>query len=69
VKDLAFTADGKRLIAVSEAPDVLVWDVVAGEERRSFPLRQGAVCVTLTPDGKYAVTASPDNAVQIWRLP
>jgi len=69
VKDLAFTADGKRLIAVSEAPDVLVWDVVAGEERRSFPLRQGAVCVTLAPDGKYAVTASPDNAVQIWRLP
>src|SRR5260370_32246959 len=69
IRDLAFTADGKRLVAVSEAPDVLVWDVVAGQELRSFPLRQGAVCVTLTSDGKYAVTARPDNVIQVWRPP
>ncbi|MFL5342244.1 MAG: WD40 repeat domain-containing protein, partial [Gemmataceae bacterium] len=70
VRDLAFTADGKKLVGVADADGVLVWDVAAKEEPRFFPMRQGGVSVTLTPDGKYAVTArAMDNVIQVWRLP
>jgi WD40 repeat protein len=66
---LAFTPDGKTLIAGNGAAWVFLWDVEAGRERRRFAAHRGRVSgVSVSPDGTSFATASEDTTALIWEL-
>lgn len=64
---LAFSADGKILVAGSPESSIHVWDVATGKRRPSPSGHQGWVkSVAFTPDGKTLVTAGTDGTVRTW---
>jgi WD40 repeat protein len=69
LRGLAFTPDGRKLIAV-ELQDVHLWDVTAGERERTWRLPDELRKVRVSPDGKTAaVTFWIQNArVSVWLL-
>ncbi len=74
VNCLAFSSDGKQLVAGDENGAVRLFDGLTGAARRDFeghgPLRSGgAQCVTgvgFGPDGKTLVSGSMDKTVKLW---
>src|SRR5262249_12022837 len=76
--DLAFTADGQKLVTADRHPGtVRIWDVAAGKEERSFPVvtedlkkKSFRVAQTqLSPDGQTAVVTYVEHSdVDKWGL-
>jgi WD40 repeat protein len=49
---------------------VRVWDIFTGKELASFKGHDGAIhALAISPDGKFAATASTDTTVLVWALP
>jgi WD40 repeat protein len=49
---------------------VRLWDVNTGKETYRFEGHNGPVsCIAVSPDGNYALTASQDSTIRLWRLP
>jgi len=75
IQSLAFTPDGKRLVAgtmSAEQPqipgEVLVWDVPSKQLSKTFTgHRLGIWKVVVTPDGRRIASASDDGTVRIWQ--
>ena len=51
-KELAFTADGNRVVTGSWEPVLRFWDAKTGEPAGTLDLPQRPECVALSPDGK-----------------
>jgi WD40 repeat protein len=71
VNDLAFSAEGDRLISAGADRSVRLWDVATGQELLALPGTEG-------PVGRVAVVAGPggtrgvaviDSAVRLWHVP
>jgi WD40 repeat protein len=66
---LAFTPDGKKLIAADLRNNIYVWDVATGKELQKFTGHRGRIfSVSVSPDGRMFATASEDSTVLIWQL-
>jgi RNA polymerase sigma factor (sigma-70 family) len=66
---LAFTPDGKKLIAGDHHTNVFVWDVATGKQLHKFAGHRGRVfSVSASADSTMLATASEDSTVMLWRL-
>jgi WD40 repeat protein/serine/threonine protein kinase len=67
---LAFSADGRRLLAAGEDRSIRSWDLIAGGEAsvtRFGDKSESGSFPTLSPDGQYlAVTAKRSRRSEIW---
>lgn len=67
----AFSANGRRVIisktAVFGEPYALVWELETGKTFRFNDHKETIGCVTLSPDGKVALSAGKDG-VRIWEV-
>ncbi len=73
VRGLAFSPDGKRLLAGGcEAPaagTLTLWDATTGRALDRVRLSGGVSGVAFTADGKRAVTSHGDGRARVWRMP
>ena len=85
VNCLVVTSDGQRCLSgsgpdweivwgypESMKPDntVRLWDLATGKELARFEGHtKGVYCLAVSQDRKWAVSASADNTVRLWRLP
>ena len=71
VNDVAFTADGKFLLAAAGQPgvggEVKVWDVAGGSLVRTIEGHKDALyAVAASPDGNLIATGSYDQQIKLW---
>jgi uncharacterized protein with WD repeat len=67
VSAMAFSPDGKTLVAAAYDTDVRVWSVVNGELRRVIEeMTVSMFELAFSPDGKYLAAAGVDRAVYLW---
>ncbi|WP_199247270.1 WD40 repeat domain-containing serine/threonine-protein kinase [[Phormidium] sp. ETS-05] len=68
VLQLAFTRDGKTLVAANADGKVTILPGT-GDKVQTFTAHKAAVnALTLTPDGKTLISASADKAIALWQL-
>jgi WD40 repeat protein len=68
-KGLAFTPDGKHLIAVNTDAAVRVYDTATWKETAGFEWKIGKLtCVAVAPDGLRAACGSHLGRVMVWDL-
>lgn len=72
VSAMAFTPDGKRLIAATEKGSVNIYRVSASGQltvAARFLGHDGKVnTVSITPDGKFGVSGGDDKTFRLWRI-
>jgi WD40 repeat protein len=72
VVDVAFAADGGRLLSGGEDGTAILWDLVGRKELRRFERpRNGRGTVTsvaFSPDGRRVLTGGSPDAVRVWDL-
>ncbi len=66
VRGLAWSPNGKMLVACGDGPTALIWDVEKSERLPLPPLPNRAFKVAWSPDGEYLAIACDDNAVHVW---
>jgi WD40 repeat protein len=72
---LIMSADGKRLASAGYDNVIKLWDAQTGQELRRWELHQRVRNLpfvwqmTLTPDGRYLVTANADTTLYLLELP
>ena len=73
VRAMAFTPDGKRLLAGGYLTDpdgtLTLWDATTGRELDRVRFSGGVTGIAITPDGKRAVVSHCDGNARVWRLP
>lgn len=68
VYSLSFSPDGKTLASGSSDKTVKLWNVISGEEIRSFPGHSNAITFTkFSPDNQQLVTAD-FNEIKLWDI-
>jgi WD40 repeat protein len=64
---MAYSPDGRRLIAATGGSSVTMWDVTTGQETVSLRGHAGQVLGgAFSPDGQRIVTGSADKTVKLW---
>jgi serine/threonine protein kinase len=64
---LAFSPDGKRLVAGTNLNEVVVWEVAGGVELARFKVHASAINgIAFSPNGRQFVSASHDGTLQMW---
>src|SRR3954463_4738775 len=63
---LAFSPDGRRLVAGHDDAMVRVWDVATGTLRNLPGHRKAVRDVAFSPDGRLIASASQDTTIRIW---
>jgi WD40 repeat protein len=64
---MAFTPDGRTLVAVGRDKAVRLWDVGAGGERRVFNGHTGELyALAIVSDGRRVMTSGGDGLVYVW---
>jgi WD40 repeat protein len=64
VLSLAYTPDGKELVAGQTAGTVAFWDVATGEEKPKFD--QGHTCVAVSPDGARLAVSHYAGSIRVF---
>ncbi len=70
VSEAVFTSDG-RVLSIAADKTLRVWNVSSGEQIEKIGLAEQAKGLKLSPDRRFAVTASatgPNAAIQLWRV-
>ncbi|MCP4935935.1 MAG: WD40 repeat domain-containing protein, partial [bacterium] len=79
ILSVAFTPDGKRVLtgewgnafnfSFGNSNLLRLWDVETGEELRSFAGHSaGAIMITISADGRQALSGSEDGTIRLWDL-
>ncbi|QDU92681.1 SHD1 domain-containing protein [Lignipirellula cremea] len=72
VKRLAFTPDGKKLLAGGSSGRILVWEASSRGELKlvsQFVGHSGKInSITISADSKYALSGSEDKSLRYWEL-
>ena len=69
VLDVAFSADGKRLISASWDKTAIVWDVETGKQiQRHDGHKDLLYAAAFLPTGRMAVTVGYDGKLRTWRV-
>jgi WD40 repeat protein len=63
---IAFSPDGKLLAQTSQNPDVVLWDVVTGQEVRRMRTYPSVTVAAFSPDGRTLAAASAGGAITLW---
>jgi WD40 repeat protein len=66
--DLAFTRDGRVLVASACCGTVVAWDARTGERRLQVPASEKAMTFALSPDSEVVVAGSEDGRVRLWDI-
>src|SRR4029077_4519881 len=69
VDALVFTPNARRLIGTDRRDErIRVWDTAAGKELSplaTLPNAKGALCMALSPDGKFLATGGMDRTLRL----
>jgi len=66
---LAFTADGRHLLAGGYDGVVRSWDIANGREGRAFAGASGTIwSLSTSPDGRTLAAAGQDGTIRLWPL-
>jgi WD repeat-containing protein 26 len=65
VQDLAISPDGRRLVTISPAEQIFVYNFVTREEEYSVRLKTSLTCVSISRDSKYMLVNVTDNELQL----
>ncbi len=66
---VAFTKDSKGLLTSSVDGTARLWDVESGLTRREMGGHpKGALCLSLSPDGRFVAVGSGDSVLKIWEV-
>lgn len=69
IKALAFSPDGKSLLAGGEDNIIRMWDVETGRQLQSFVGHSGEILsIAFSPDGKTVVSTGYDSTLRRWNL-
>jgi WD40 repeat protein len=64
---VAFSPDGRLLVATGSGNQVRVWEVAAGEETARLPRYQGTwVGIAFSPDGRLLASGSNTGTIRLW---
>jgi WD40 repeat protein len=64
---LAFSADGRFLATAKDAPEIHLWDLVAGQKVGRLTGHQGGITsLVFTPDGQRLISGSTDTTALTW---
>src|SRR5262249_13530947 len=66
LSDLAFGADGRRLMTCNKLNRVAVWDPQTGQDPLILPMTDTPLSVAVSPDGQRLACSTDDGAVTIW---
>ena len=66
--ELAFTRDGRVLVASACCASVVAWDARSGEQRLRVPASDRAHTFALSPDSQTVATGSAGGRVRLWDL-
>jgi hypothetical protein len=69
VESVVFSPDGTLALSGSNDNTIKLWDVLTGEELRTY--RGHQKCVTslaFSPDGRFFVSGSRDNTAKLWNV-
>jgi tetratricopeptide (TPR) repeat protein len=69
VRSVAFSKDGRRVVAGSEDKSVRVWDSATGKKTARMTGHTDAVlCVAVGPDSDVILSGSRDRTVRLWDM-
>jgi WD40 repeat protein len=66
--ELAFTRDGRVLVASACCASVVAWDARSGEQRLRVPAADRAHIFALSPDSRVVAAGSAGGRVRLWDL-
>jgi WD40 repeat protein len=68
VLGMAFTPDGKTLVACTEDAKVRLWDIAEGEERQILEAGWIGRAVALSPDGRTVAMGTSQSTLRVWDI-
>jgi WD40 repeat protein len=69
VTTIATVASSTKIISASYDSRVVVWDLATGHELATLGAHHNQIyAVTVTQDGRYALSAGADKAIKIWNV-
>jgi WD40 repeat protein len=66
IHDLNFSRDGRTLVTGADDHTIRGWELATRKERWSFRVGGTVGCAAISPDGRLAASASPDELVLVW---